>query len=230
MSRSAARARAGGDRTSLYQQITDKIIAELETGRVPWVRPWGTLAAKASLSMPKNAATQRHYSGINVLTLWGAVIERGFAGQAWVTFHQALGLGGHVPKGERGTTVVYADRFISDDERRRAEETGEEPEAAPGDYDDYYIASILRSEDTTFRLDQGILFTTCDALGHDALEKAISRTRQIDRWLASDFDEAIMFDEADAVQHAAGEESECRAHDNLNTIPQAASVGDKAAA
>jgi len=48
--------------------------------------------------------------------------------------------------------------------------------------------------------------------------------------LASDFDEAIMFDEADAVQHAAGEESECRAHDNLNTIPQAASVGDKAAA
>jgi antirestriction protein ArdC len=63
MSRSAARARAGGDRTSLYQQITDKIIAELETGRVPWVRPWGTLAAKASLSVPKNAATQRHYSG-----------------------------------------------------------------------------------------------------------------------------------------------------------------------
>jgi antirestriction protein ArdC len=131
MSRSAARARAAGDRTSLYQQITDKITAELETGRVPWVQPWGTLAAKASLSMPKNAATQRHYSGINVLILWGAVIERGFAGQAWVTFRQALGLGGHVRKGERGTTVVYADRFISDEERRRAEETGEEPEAIP---------------------------------------------------------------------------------------------------
>jgi hypothetical protein len=49
-------------------------------------------------------------------------------------------------------------------------------------------------------------------------------------WLASDFAEAIMFDEGDAVQHAAGEESECRAHDNLNAIPQAASVGDKAAA
>jgi hypothetical protein len=48
--------------------------------------------------------------------------------------------------------------------------------------------------------------------------------------LASDFAEAIMFDEGDAVQHAAGEESECRAHDNLNAIPQAASVGDKAAA
>ena len=101
---------------------------------------------------------------------------------------------------------------------------------APGDYDDYYIASILRSGSTTFRLDQPILFTTCDALGHDTLEKAISRTRQIDHWLASNFDGAIIFDEGDAVQHAAGEESECHAHDNLNAIPQAATVGDKAAA
>ena len=47
MSRSAARARTGHDRTSLYSEITDKIIAELEAGRVPWVQPWGTAAAKA---------------------------------------------------------------------------------------------------------------------------------------------------------------------------------------
>src|SRR5690349_23553157 len=71
MSRSIARARAGRDRTSLYQEITDKIIAELEAGRVPWVQPWGTATAKASLTMPKNAATHRHYSGLNVLILWG---------------------------------------------------------------------------------------------------------------------------------------------------------------
>jgi antirestriction protein ArdC len=38
---SITRARAGRDRTSLYQEITDKIIAELEAGRVPWVQPWG---------------------------------------------------------------------------------------------------------------------------------------------------------------------------------------------
>ena len=63
MSHSAARARTGRGRTSLYQEITDKIIAELEAGRVPWVQPWATLAAKASLAMPKNAATQRPYSG-----------------------------------------------------------------------------------------------------------------------------------------------------------------------
>ena len=36
--------------------------------------------------MPKNAATGRRYSGINVLILWGAVIERGYSAQAWITF------------------------------------------------------------------------------------------------------------------------------------------------
>ena len=131
MSRSAARARSGQDRTSLYQEITDKIIAELEAGRAPWVQPWGMAAAKAPLAMPQNASTHRRYSGINVLILWGAVIERGFSTQSWLTFRQALGLGGNVRKGERGTTVVYADRFTPEDERRRAEQTGEEPGAIP---------------------------------------------------------------------------------------------------
>ena len=115
--------------TSLYQEITDKIIAELEAGRVPWVQPWGTAAAKASLNMPKNAATHRHYSGINVLILWGAVIECGFSTQNWLTFRQALGLGGNVRKGEHGTTIVYADCFVPDEERNRAERDGDEPSA-----------------------------------------------------------------------------------------------------
>lgn len=131
MSRHDRNARSGADRTSLYDDITDKIIAELEAGRVPWVQPWGTGAAKAPLAMPANAATSRQYSGINVLILWGAVIEHGFPAQSWLTFRQALSIGGHVRKGERGTTVVYADRFIPDDEKRRAQETGEEAQAIP---------------------------------------------------------------------------------------------------
>jgi antirestriction protein ArdC len=131
MSRSAARARTGRDRPSLYQEITDKIIAELEAGRVPWVQPWGTVQAKASLTMPRNATTQREYSGINVLILWSAVIEHGFSGQNWLTFRQALGLDGNVRKGEHGTSVVYADRFVPNEERRRAERDGDEPSAIP---------------------------------------------------------------------------------------------------
>jgi antirestriction protein ArdC len=131
MSRHSERARAGESRASLYDEITDRIITELEAGRVPWVQPWGTAAAKASLAMPKNASTARQYSGVNVLILWGAVIEHGFTGQSWLTFRQALSLGGHVRKGERGTTVVYADRFIPDDEKKRAAETGEDAQAIP---------------------------------------------------------------------------------------------------
>jgi len=131
MSRPTARARTGQDRPGLYQEITDKIIAELEAGRVPWIQPWRTAAANAPLAMPKNASTERRYSGINVLILWGAVIERGFSGQSWLTFRQALSLGGNVRKGQRGTTVVYADRFVPDDEKKRAVETGEDAQAIP---------------------------------------------------------------------------------------------------
>ena len=131
MSHSAARARPGRDRTGLYSEITDKIIAALEAGRVPWVQPWKTAAANAPLAMPRNAATQRRYSGVNVLILWSEVIERGFTGQSWLTYRQALGLGGNVRKGERGIIVVYADRFIPDGERQRAERDGDEPGAIP---------------------------------------------------------------------------------------------------
>ena len=131
MSRSSTRARAGQDRASLYSEITDKIIAELEAGRLPWVQPWGASGAGATVGLPKNAATGRRYSGINVLILWGAVIERGYSGQAWLTFRQTLGLGGNVRKGERGTTVVYADRFVPEAERERADRDGDEPSAIP---------------------------------------------------------------------------------------------------
>src|SRR5271156_4870494 len=100
MSSKTASARPGSGGTSLYDEITGKIIAELEAGRAPWVQPWGTAAAKAPLAMPKNAATGRFYSGINVLILWRSVTEHGFPSQGWLTFRQALNLGGNVRKGE----------------------------------------------------------------------------------------------------------------------------------
>ena len=125
------RARQGGVRSNLYEDITDKIMAELEEGRLPWVQPWGTAAAKAPIAMPRNAATARQYSGINVLILWGAVVQHSYPSQHWLTFRQALSLGGNVRKGERGTTVVYADRFTPEDEKRRAQEAGEEAGSIP---------------------------------------------------------------------------------------------------
>jgi len=117
------------ERGSLYQDVTDRIIAELERGRVPWVQPWG--GASATLGLPSNAAIGRRYSGINILILWGAVIEKGFPTQHWLTFRQALDLGGNVRKGEHGTTVCYADRFIPKAEIERAARDGDDPEAVP---------------------------------------------------------------------------------------------------
>ena len=131
MPRHVRKARIGTDRTNFYEDITRKIIAELEAGCVPWVQPWKTAAAKAPLAMPQNAATRRRYGGINILILWGAVVERGFSGQSWLTFRQALSLGGCVRKGERGTTVVYADRFVPAEEMKRASTAGDEAQAIP---------------------------------------------------------------------------------------------------
>ncbi|MEJ0024937.1 MAG: zincin-like metallopeptidase domain-containing protein [Rhizomicrobium sp.] len=120
---------SGSRRANLYQDVTDRIICELEQGSVPWVQPWS--AASAPLGMPRSAASRKFYSGINVLILWDTVIRHGYAHQEWLTFRQALSLGGHVRKGERGTAICYADRFIPKKEQERARESGDAPTAVP---------------------------------------------------------------------------------------------------
>lgn len=123
--------RKSRERSDLYQSVTDKVIQEMETGRVPWVQPWGAPGSDTPIGLPKNASTRRAYSGINILLLWGAALEAGRSGQNWLTFKQALALGGAVRKGERGTTVVYADRFTPEGEKARAREAGEDARQVP---------------------------------------------------------------------------------------------------
>jgi antirestriction protein ArdC len=111
-------------RRNLYAEVTSRVIAELEQGRLPWVQPWD--AAVCGCDMPANAVTGRRYSGINVLILWAAVIEGGYASQRWLTYRQAEAAGGHVRKGERGTTVCYADKFTPKGEEDRARDEDRE--------------------------------------------------------------------------------------------------------
>lgn len=115
-------ARSNPERANLYQEITDRIIADLEAGRVPWIQPWGS--ANAGIGMPHNAVSSRRYSGINVLTLWHAVVSRGFSSHAFLTFRQAAALGGSVRRGERGVGIIYTRRFVPSSERRRADTEG----------------------------------------------------------------------------------------------------------
>jgi len=115
----------------LYQEITNKIIAQMEQGKFPWVQPWDSNHAACTVGLPINATTQRRYSGINVLILWGAVFDCGFSSQNWLTFKQAKALGGSVRKGEKGQVVCYADRFTPQKEREQARHEGREAQAIP---------------------------------------------------------------------------------------------------
>ena len=124
------RARGDGAVRDIYAEVTAKIIHELEEGRLPWVQPWGRTGS-VNPGLPRNAMSARNYSGVNVLILWGAVIENTYPSQSWLTFRQAIEAGGNVRKGERGTTVVYADRFTPEKEKERARETGDEVKTVP---------------------------------------------------------------------------------------------------
>ncbi|HEV2681752.1 MAG TPA: zincin-like metallopeptidase domain-containing protein [Rhodanobacter sp.] len=106
------------ERAPRYQEITERIVSQIEAGTLPWVQPW----KGASLSLPRNASTERAYSGVNILLLWDALFAGAYEANQWLTFKQAFALGGCVRKGERGTTIVFADRFTPKDDGHTADE------------------------------------------------------------------------------------------------------------
>jgi antirestriction protein ArdC len=106
--------------TDLYATVTASILAQLEAGAAPWVKPWSGRAVGGT--MPRNASTGRAYSGVNVPLLWMAQDAGGYASPRWLTFKQALDAGGNVRKGEKGSMVV----FVSAIERTEENANGEE--------------------------------------------------------------------------------------------------------
>jgi antirestriction protein ArdC len=118
-------------KASLYEEITARIVADLEAGIFPWAQPWGSSPENAALGLPRNAATGKSYSGINVLILRGHLFDEGFPSQSWLTFRQAISLGGTVRKGEHGITVCYADKFIPKRDQNADAESGA-PSSADG--------------------------------------------------------------------------------------------------
>jgi hypothetical protein len=108
-------------RSDIYSRITDKIVADLEQGVRPWLRPWNADHAAGRITRPL-----RHngipYNGINVIMLWSASVIKGYSCPLWLTFKQALELGGNVRRGETGELVVYADRIKRTEIDARGEE------------------------------------------------------------------------------------------------------------
>ena len=85
--------------TLIYQQVTDKIIAELESGNLPsWVKNWS-----AGAGSDCNVITKKPYNGINTIILGMS----GFASPYWGTYKQWLSLGAQVTKGSKGTHIIY---------------------------------------------------------------------------------------------------------------------------
>jgi antirestriction protein ArdC len=81
-----------------YQVITDRILALLEQGTVPWQQPWDS-----TLGLPRNLFSQHAYRGINVWLLTAMGLPSPF----WATFQQVKAAGGRVRTGAHGVPVVF---------------------------------------------------------------------------------------------------------------------------
>ncbi len=99
----------------IYQQVTNRIVAELEQGCAPWVKPWAD--GGSTTDIPINGHSKRAYRGVNTLLLWLTQAVSGFASGEWFTFKQALQAGGKVRRGEKATMVVFWKQIdVEDDE------------------------------------------------------------------------------------------------------------------
>jgi antirestriction protein ArdC len=125
--------------TAVYTRITARIIADLEQGVRPWLKPWSAANTTGRILRPLrwNGVP---YQGINILTLWSEAVTRGYASSTWLTYRQAQELGGQVRRGETGSLVVYADRIT----RTEQDDTGQESET---------VIPLLRAY-TVFNIEQ----------------------------------------------------------------------------
>ena len=101
------------------QDITNLIIAKIQSGTLPWRRPWKKTGAGGA-PLRANGVP---YSGINRLYLWAVADSYGYGSRYWMTYRQAQELGGQVRKGEKSEPSIY---FNSTSKTEVDQATGEE--------------------------------------------------------------------------------------------------------
>ena len=94
---------------NVYEMVTDRIIAELEKGVIPWEMPWQSGNPNGAF----NRISKKPYSLLNQILL-------GKDGE-WLTFKQVNDLGGHVKKGEKASFVVFWKIQIKQEENENGE-------------------------------------------------------------------------------------------------------------
>jgi len=121
---------------NLYQEVTERIAHQLETGVVPWVQPWSTHPGSA---MPVNALTGHRYTGCNVVLLWMAA-DRGWPTARFLTLKQANAAGGKVRKGEHGSKVYFVKQLYSKGDTMRDGKTASGPVTMLREYTVFNVA------------------------------------------------------------------------------------------
>ena len=96
--------KTSAQRRDHYQELTDKIIAALETETAPWRRPWRRPQG-AGATAPVNAATGRRYRGINLFVLGMSPLAT--SDPRWCSYRQAAERGWQVRKGEKATPIYF---------------------------------------------------------------------------------------------------------------------------
>jgi antirestriction protein ArdC len=86
---------------NVYDVVTDRILAQLEQGIIPWRKEW---KASGHSALPSNYNTKKPYRGINVWLL----LSSPYADQRWLTYKQAQAAGGQVRRGEKGTQIFWS--------------------------------------------------------------------------------------------------------------------------
>jgi antirestriction protein ArdC len=87
---------------TIHRIVTDRMIAALERGTIPWRKPWHAEAGR-----PRSMSTGQPYRGVNVFLLGLTAAEEGYASPYWGTYRQISDLGGQVRKGEWSTLVIF---------------------------------------------------------------------------------------------------------------------------
>ena len=156
----------------LYADVTAKIVAALEAGTPPWIRPWSGDLER----FPTNGLSRRPYRGINCLLLTLEAQLRGFGRNVWLTYRQAAELGAQVRGGERGTTIVFF----------KQHEVQAEPEAKV----ESRVVPLLRSF-TVFNLAQ------CDQLP----ERLQQPAAEPEGWVREHSAEKLLADSGARIEH-----------------------------
>jgi antirestriction protein ArdC len=120
------------NKMNIYEQVTQRILNQLEAGQIPWRKTWKS-------GLPKSLGTGREYRGVNILVL-GCTM---FTSRYWVTYREAQRLGGQVRKGERATPVIYWKWRTPEELKRLSARTGKE-----------HIAPCAPFTSAVFNLDQ----------------------------------------------------------------------------